>query len=67
MKSYQGGHQRSRSSVKVAVDQKRRGMACRVALPGHKLGLDQPTAGSPGRGGLIVERPETPNDPRLHH
>lgn len=55
------------SSIKVAVDQERRGMVCRVvALPGHNLGLDHPS-GSPRGGGLIVERPETPRDLRLHH
>uniref|UniRef100_A0A3B4FXY2 Immunoglobulin subtype domain-containing protein n=1 Tax=Pundamilia nyererei TaxID=303518 RepID=A0A3B4FXY2_9CICH len=49
-KSHQVGHQRSRSSVEVAVDQKRRGMTCWVALPGHKLGLDQPWLGRLGEG-----------------
>lgn len=39
---HQIGHQRSRSGIKVVVDQKKRGVACRVELPGHKLGLDQP-------------------------
>lgn len=34
-----------------------------VVRPGHKPGLDQPLAGSPGRGCLIVE---TPDDPRQH-
>lgn len=36
------GHQHSRSSVEMVVDQERRGVTCRAALPRYKLlGHDQ--------------------------
>lgn len=40
-KGHQVGHRRSRSGVKMVVDQEGRGVACRAVLPGYKLGLDQ--------------------------
>lgn len=46
------------------VDQERRSVG-RVALPGHKLGIDHPPlAESPGGERMMCERPETLNEPR---
>lgn len=44
------GHRRSRSGVEMVVDQEGRGVACRGALHGHKLGLDQSQLGRLGEG-----------------
>lgn len=47
-RGHQVGHRRSRSGVKMVVDREGRGTACRVVLPGYKLGLDQPQLGHLG-------------------
>ena len=61
--NHQVGHRGSRSCIKVAVDQDRRAWG-RVALPGHKPGVDQPWLGRLGEGVWLLKNPKHPMTPR---